>query len=293
MKKSRSGSIFALTTALCFGVTVPLSKLLLDEIEPWMLAGILYLGGGLGLLPIYCLRNLRSPSTESLRPKDWVWLGASILAGGVTAPVLLTIGLTTTPATVGSLLLNFEGVFTALLAWTVFKERWHLQIFLGIVAITCGGIILSYTENFSLGLSWGVVTILGTCLGWAMDSNLTNIVADRDPLQIALFKSGIAGLINIAIAYAIGQTLPPLPTLIPALVIGFISSGITYVCFVQALRRLGAARMGAYFALSPFVGAAISVLFLGEKITQVLVISAVLMAIGVGLCLQESQSSRS
>jgi drug/metabolite transporter (DMT)-like permease len=287
VKKSQSGSIFALTTALCFGLTVPLSKLLLDDIEPWMLAGILYLGGGLGLLPIYYLRNLLHPSKESLRPKDWTWLGASILSGGVTAPVLLTIGLTTTPATVGSLLLNFEGVFTALLAWTIFKERWHLQIFLGIVAITCGGIILSYTEHTNVGLSWGAVAILGTCLGWAMDSNLTNVIADRDPLQIAVIKSGIAGLINVAIAYAIGQTLPPLTILIPALAIGFISSGLTYVCFVQALRQLGAARTGAYFALSPFVGAAISVLFLGEQITQVLVISAILMAVGVGLCLQE------
>lgn len=286
MTKSRSGSIFALATALCFGLSVPLSKLLLDEIEPWMLAGILYLGGGLGLLPIYYLRNLRSLPKNSLRQKDWGWLGASILAGGVTAPVLLTIGLTTTSATVGSLLLNFEGVFTALLAWTVFKEPWRSQVFLGIVAITSGGIILSYTEHTNVGLSWGALAILGTCLSWAMDSNLTNKIATRDPFQIALLKSGIAGLINVAIAFFIGQTLPPLPTLLAALTVGFISSGLTYVCFVQALRQLGAAQTGAYFALSPFVGATISVLFLGEQITQVLVISAVLMAVGVGLCLQ-------
>jgi len=284
--KSRSGSIFALTTALCFGLSVPLSKLLLDEIEPWMLAGILYLGGGLGLLPIYYLRNLLHPSTESLRRKDWGWLGASILAGGLTAPVLLTIGLTTTSATVGSLLLNFEGVFTALLAWTVFGERWRSQVFLGIVAITSGGIVLSYTEHINVGLSWGALAILGTCGAWAMDSNLTNKIATRDPFQIALIKSGIAGLINVAIASSIGQTLPPLPTLLGALAVGFISSGLTYVCFVQALRQLGAAQTGAYFALSPFVGATISILFLGEQITQVLVISAILMAIGVGLCLQ-------
>ncbi len=287
MTKSRDGSIFALTTALCFGLSVPLSKLLLDEIEPWMLAGILYLGGGLGLLPIYYLRNLRSLPKNSLRQKDWGWLGASILAGGVTAPVLLTIGLSTTSATVGSLLLNFEGVFTALLAWTVFKEPWRSQVFLGIVAITSGGIILSYTEHINVGLSWGALAILGTCGAWAMDSNLTNKIATRDPFQIALLKSGIAGLINVAIAFFIGQTLPPLPTLLAALVIGFISSGLTYVFFVQALRQLGAAQTGAYFALSPFVGATISVMFLGEQISQVLLISAILMAVGVGLCLQE------
>lgn len=288
MTKSRSGSIYALATALCFGLSIPLSKLLLAEIEPWMLAGIIYLGGGLGLLPIYYLRNLQSPPTDKLRSKDWNWLGGSIFAGGLIAPVLLTIGLNTTPATVGSLLLNFEGVFTALLAWTIFRERWRWQVFLGIVAITSGGIVLSFTERVNAGLSWGALLILGTCLAWAMDSNLTNKIADRDPLQVALCKSGIAGLINVAIASSIGQTLPPLSTLLGALAIGFISSGLTYVFFVHALRQLGAARTGAYFALSPFVGAAISVLFLGEQITHVLVISAILMAVGVGLCLQES-----
>lgn len=288
MTKSRSGSFFGLATAFCFGISVPLSKLLLDEISPWMLAGILYLGGGIGLLPIYYLRNLLHPPTDSLQQKDWGWLGASILAGGVTAPVLLTIGLTTTPATIGSLLLNFEGVFTALLAWTVFRERWRLSVFFGIVAITSGGMVLSFSERINTGLSWGALAILGTCLAWAMDSNLTNKIADRDPLQIAVYKSGIAGLINVAIAWAIGQTLPPLPILLAALAIGFVSSGLTYVCFVQALRQLGAARTGAYFALSPFVGASISVLFLGEQITQVLVTSAILMAVGVGLCLQEA-----
>ncbi len=170
-----------------------------------------------------------------------------------------------------------------------FSRTLALTGFLGIVAITSGGIVLSYTEHISVGLSWGALAILGTCLAWAISSNLTNIIADRNPLQIALFNIGLAGLINVAIASSIGQ-IPPLPTLLGALGIGFISSGLTYVCFVQALRQLGAAQTGAYFALSPFVGATISVLFLGEQITQVLVISAILMAVGVGLCLQEQPS---
>lgn len=181
-----------------------------------------------------------------MRSQNWGWLGASILAGGAIAPVLLTIGLTTTPATVGSLLLNFEGVFTALLAWTIFRERWRWQVFFGIVAITSGGIVLSYTEHISMGLSWGALAILGTCLAWAMSSNLTNKIADRKPLQIALFNTGLTGLINVAISCAIGQTLTPLSTLLGALGIGFISSGLTYVCFVQASRQLGAAQTGAY-----------------------------------------------
>ncbi len=279
------GSIFGLGSALFFGASIPITKIFLAEVQPWMLAGLLFLGGGLGLLPIYCWRWKELLSTR-LQPQDWRWLGVSIVAGGVTAPVLLTIGLTTTPATVGSLLLNFEGVFTALLAWTIFKEPWRWQILLGIIVITSGGIILSHDRQTTIGLSWGAVAILGTCFAWAIDSNLTNKVADRDPIAIAMYKSGIAGLFNVAIAFLLGQGLPPLATTLTVLGLGFISSGLTYVCFVMALRQMGAAQTGAYFALSPFAGAAISIVFLGDTITKSMAISAGFMAIGAILCLQ-------
>ncbi len=279
------GSLFALGITLFCGASVPITKIFLAQVQPWMLAGLLFLGGGLGLLPIYCWRWTKLSSSR-LQPQDWRWLGASIVAGGITAPVLLTIGLTTTSAAVGSLLLNFEGVFTALLAWTSFREPWRWQILLGMIAITSSGIILSHTQQTTIGLSWGALTILGTCFAWAMDSNLTNKIADKDPFAIAMYKSGIAGAINVAIAIFIGQVLPPIGTVIAVLGVGFISSGVTYVCFVLALRQMGAARTGAYFALSPFAGAAISTLFLGEPITQSLIISASFMAIGAVLCLQ-------
>jgi drug/metabolite transporter (DMT)-like permease len=193
----------------------------------------------------------------------------------------------TTTAATASLLLNFESVFTALLAWTVFRERWRWPIFCGILTITAGGMILSHTENARVGLSWGAVAILGTCFMWAMDSNFTNKVADRDPLQVALLKSGVSGLINVAIALALGQSLPGLLTLATVLSVGFFSSGLTLVCFVLALRQMGSARTGAYFALAPFVGALIAIIFLGEQMTQSLAIAAILMAIGAGLCAQE------
>ncbi len=283
-----SGAGFAVITALLFGITTPIAKVFLDQVQPWMLAGLLFLGGGLGLLPLYLIQRWRQRPSASLRSRDWYWLGASILSGGIIGPVLLTMGLAHTPAATASLLLNGEGVFTALLAWTIFRERWHWNVFFGLVAITAGGIVLSQGEQAKAAFSWSALAILGTCLAWAIDSNLTKKVADRDPVQIAMLKGGVAGGINVAIALMLGQPLPPLLPLLGILSVGFLTNGLTLLCFVLALRAIGASRTGAYLALSPFTGAAIAILFLGEPLTRSLVIAAVLMAIGAGLCARVS-----
>jgi drug/metabolite transporter (DMT)-like permease len=278
------GVAFGIATALLFGATTPLAKLFLNDVQPWMLAGLLFLGGGLGLLPIYLIRNRIHPTTDRLYKKDWQWLGASILVGGVIAPVLLTLGLVHTTAAAASLLLNFECVFTALLAWTVFGERWRWQVFVGMVAIVAGGVVLAHAENTGIGLTWGALLILGTCFHWALDNNFTTKVAAKDPLQVALLKSGGAGAINVAIALLVGQSLPALPTLCSVLGVGFLTNGLTLFCFVMTLRYLGASRAGTYFALAPFAGAAVSALLLSEGISETLAIAAVLMAAGAGLC---------
>lgn len=275
---------FGISTALLFGATTPLAKLFLNDVQPWLLAGLLFLGGGLGLLPIYLIRKRVYPSLDRLHKKDWQWLGASIVVGGVIAPVLLTTGLVHTTAAATSLLLNFECVFTALLAWTVFGERWRWQVFVGMVAIVAGGVVLAQAKNTGIGLTWGVLLILGTCFHWALDSNFTTKVAAKDPLQIALLKSGGAGAINVAIALLAGQPLPALPILCGALGVGFLTNGLTLFCFVMTLRHLGASRAGAYFALAPFAGATVSAWLLGEGITETLAIAAVLMAVGAGFC---------
>ncbi|XGV95296.1 MAG: DMT family transporter [Leptolyngbya sp. BL-A-14] len=275
---------FGIGTAILFGGITPLAKLFLNDVQPWMLAGLLFLGGGLGLLPVYFIRNHFYPSSEHLQKRDWQWLGASILVGGVIAPVLLTLGLVHTTAATASLLLNFECVFTALLAWTVFGEKWRWQVFIGMVAIVVGGIVLAHSEQSGVGLSWGALLILGTCFHWALDSNFTTKVAAKDPLQVALLKGGVAGGINVAIALLIGQPLPAVPTLLSVLSVGFLTNGLTLFCFVMTLRHLGASRAGAYFALSPFAGATVSALLLKEGITESLAIAAVLMATGAGFC---------
>ena len=278
---------FAIATALFFGLSTPLAKHFLSQVQPWMLAGLMYLGGGLGLIPIYILRNHIQRPTTSLKVEDWRILAGSMVAGGLAAPILLMTGLEDTSASVASLLLNFESVFTALVAWTIFKEPWHWRVLLGIVVITTGGILVSHTDQSAVNLSWGALAILGTCLAWAIDSNFTAKIAHRDPLQVAMFKSGGAGLVNTAIASLVGQPWPPLSVTLQVFGAGFIGYGLTYCTFVMALRNLGASRTGAFFALSPLVGVAIAIMFLGDPLSETIIIAAVLMTLGATLCAWE------
>lgn len=287
-----SGFGYAIAASFCFGISTPLSKVFLDRVDPWMLAGLLFLGGGLGLMAIDLVWRLGGKPIRfgsAIEQRDLSWLAASILVGGVISPVLLLFGLSGTSASAAGLLLNFEGVFTVLIAWVAFGERLTWQLVGGIATITAGGLILAQTGQSELGFSWGTLAILGTCLMWGLDGNLTHHIADRHALQIAIYKSGGAGAINVLLALAIGNRLPPPIVLGQTLVVGFFGYGLTLLCFVMSLRQIGAARTGTVFALSPFVSAAIAVLFLQEQVTQHFMVAAALMAIGVALCLSRSK----
>ncbi|MGB8699528.1 MAG: DMT family transporter [Thermosynechococcaceae cyanobacterium] len=281
------GTLFALGAACGFGISTPFAKYFLQTVDPWMLVGLMYMGGSIGLTPIYLLCNGFRWSPTSFRRGDERWLLGNLLAGGIAAPFLLMMGLQHTSAAVASLLLNFESVFTALVAWTIFRERWQRQVLMGICLITTGGILISHSSQTGMGFSWGALAILGTALAWGIDSNFTVKIAHRDPLQIAIFKSGSAGLWNIAIATLVGQSLPPLIIIIQVCSMGFISYGLTYYCFSMALRHIGASRAGAFFALSPLVGVTLAVFFLGEPFTVVIAIAAILMSLGATFCAWE------
>lgn len=187
-----------------------------------------------------------------------------MLFGGVLGPVLLIVGLTSTPASAASLLLNLESVLTALVAWVVFRENVDFRIFLGMVAIVAGGVLLSWTQAPPAGLRWGALAISGACVCWAIDNNLTRAVSGGDPVQIAALKGGVAGIINIGAALVLGYRLPDAFHVISAGAIGLTGYGISLVAFVLALRHLGSGRTGAYFSTAPFVGAALSLLLLQE-----------------------------
>ena len=284
------GVFYALLAALLFGASTPLAKSLLPQMTPLMLAGLLYLGSGLGLALYSFVRSRRSDVARreaALTRKDAPWLAGAIVAGGVIGPVLLMLGLATTPASSASLLLNLEGVLTALLAWFVFKESFDFRIALGMTLIAAGGISLSWTGRPATGVPWSSLAIVGACLAWAIDNNLTRKVSAGDPVQIAMLKGLVAGSVNTALAFILGARLPSTLSMLATGVVGFLGYGVSLTLFVLALRHIGTARTGAYFSIAPFAGAAISILFLGDKLTIGFGVAAVLMACGVWLHLTE------
>ncbi len=280
----------ALLAALLFGASTPLAKLLVAEVSPILLAGLLYAGSGLGLGFWLLLRRFRSRKVDAEAPlqrRDIPWLSGAVLFGGVLGPVLLMVGLTTAPASTASLLLNLESVLTALLAWVAFRENVDFRIFLGMVAIVAGGGLLSWTQAPTAGLPWGAFAIAGACGCWAIDNNLTRAVSGGDPVQIAAIKGGVAGTVNIGVALFAGHRLPDLGHVMSAGVIGLTGYGISLVAFVLALRHLGAARTGAYFSTAPFVGAGLSLVLLHEAPSLSFWIAGGLMALGVWLHVSE------
>jgi drug/metabolite transporter (DMT)-like permease len=284
------GVWYALIAAALFGASTPFSKLLMEKVEPVLLAGLLYLGSGCGLFVYRWLsawkRGPRS-AEGSLRRADIPWLGGAVLFGGLIAPVLLMVGLALTPGSTASLLLNMEGVLTALLAWFVFKENFDRRIAMGMAAITAGGVLLSWDSNLVVGTLWGTLAIAGACLAWAIDNNLTRKVSASDPVQIAAIKGIVAGSVNVVIALARGSEMPSIGIIASCGAVGLAGYGISLTLFVLALRSLGTARTGAYFSVAPFVGAVISMLLLGDRITMIFIAAAVLMGLGVWLHLTE------
>jgi drug/metabolite transporter (DMT)-like permease len=281
------GILAALGAALLFGAGTPLAKVLLGRVDPWMLAALLYAGSGLGLLAFRALRRL---PRAHLQPGEWRWLAGSIASGGVAAPVLLMYGLNAMPASGASLLLNAEGVFTAVIAWFVFRENFDRRIALGMAVIVAGAVVLSWPGDARLGSVWPALSVTGACLAWAVDNNLTRRVSLSDATWIAAVKGLCAGVVNLAIALWLGSTLPPAITLGSALLIGLASYGVSLTLFVLALRHLGTARTGAYFSVAPFFGAIIAIALLGEPATARLLIAGGLMALGVWLHLTERHS---
>src|SRR5436190_9896897 len=239
------GIAFALLAALLFGASTPLAKKLLPQVEPMLMAGLLYLGSGIGLGAywLWRSRDKASGSKEaSLARRDAPWLAGAILAGGLLGPVLLMVGLSATPASSASLLLNLEGVLTALLAWFFFKENFDSRIALGVALIATGGIVLSWSGRPAIGIPWGPLAIVGACLAWAVDNNFTRKVSAGDPVQIALVKGLVAGSVNTGLGLALGAKLPGASVLLAVGAIGFFGYGLSLSFFVLALRYIGTAR---------------------------------------------------
>jgi len=282
------GIAYALLGAALFGASTPLAKVLVGEIGALMLAGLLYAGSGLGLGAWLALRGWIRPAVTRSRlvAADRKWLAGAVVSGGVIGPVLLMIALSAAPASTVSLLLNLEGVFTAVLAWFVFHENFDRRVVVGMLLIVSGGVLLSLPSG-GISTSLPALAVAGACLCWAVDNNLTRKISAADPVQIAAIKGLAAGAVNLCAASAFGAALPAPGPALAAAAVGLLGYGVSLALFVVALRLLGTARTGAYFATAPFIGAAASFALLGEVPDTAFWIAAALIAGGVALHLSE------
>jgi drug/metabolite transporter (DMT)-like permease len=283
---NQRGIPIALGAAVLFGASTPLAKLALSSAHPLLVAGLLYLGSGIGLAIVRKIRCGRATETR-LSQEDLPWLAGAILAGGVAGPALLLLGLTTTSASTASLLLNLEAVATAAIAWIIYRENVDKHVGAGFAFIVVGSILLSLPQEGGLALSHGALLIASACLCWGIDNNLTRKISGSDPSQIAMWKGLVAGVVNTGLALLAGVNPPALSVILGVSVIGFLGYGVSLALFVRALRHLGTARTGAYFSIAPFTGAAVAFVIGQGRLDWAFCVTGILMLIGVWLHVTE------
>jgi drug/metabolite transporter (DMT)-like permease len=281
-------ALVALAAAALFGASTPLAKLLQADITPGLLAGLLYLGSGAGLALVKLgLRLGRHAPEPPLQSSDYPWLAGAVISGGIAAPLLLMWGLAGASASGVSLLLNLEGILTALIAALVFKETVAGRIWLAACLMLGASLLLGYDVQAGFGLSLRMLAVIAACALWALDNNLTRCISAADPVSIAMIKGLAAGGVNIAAALAFGAHLPAALPLAGSLLLGWLAYGVSLTLYIVALRHLGSARAAAHFSTAPFIGAALAIGLLGEPVTGGFVAAFVLMIAATGLVLTE------
>lgn len=290
MTRQNLSIIQALIAASLFGASAPLIKLLLDEIQPLQMASLLYLGSGIGLFLVTALRRIvrgEARKEAGLTGQDMPWLLGATLCGGILAPVTLTFSLKGISAATASLLLNFEVAATALIAATIFHEAIGGRVWMGIVCITVAGILLSLDAQGIYGFSSSAIGILSACALWGVDNNLTRHISAKDPVAIVILKGISAGTFVLLVSLLMGFPMPGLPALSLSFLVGLCCYGFSIVFFIQAMRGLGTARTGAYFALAPFIGATLSFAIFREQPNALFLFSLPLLIVGVLLLFKE------
>ncbi len=272
---------WALLAAALYAISTPVSKLLLQDVAPTMMAGLLYLGAGIGMFLLGLVRRgvKALPQESHLTRRDLPYTVGMVLLD-IAAPICLMVGLTRTTSANASLLNNFEIVATALIALMVFGEKISRRLWLAIGLITLSSMILSFEDAASLDFSFGSLFVLAACVCWGFENNCTRMMSASDPLEIVVIKGFGSGLGSLVLALALGEPLPPLRVLPVVLGLGFVAYGLSIFFYVYAQRRLGAAKTSAYYAVAPFIGVLLSRLILKEAFTQVFLIALAIMMAG-------------
>ena len=278
----------ALLAALFFGASAPVLKFLLSDISPVYLASFLYLGSGTGI----ALTKLtqRKGTEAGIQRADVKWLAGAIISGGILAPIVLMVSLKNTSASAASLLLNFEGVGTTLIALLFFKEFISRRAWAAILVITLASIFLSTDFSSGFSLSLGALGVILACVLWGLDNNLTRNISGKDPLVIVASKGLVAGTFSFLLAWALGDPFPAAMTILGTLAMGFVCYGLSTLLFIRSMRGLGAARTSALYGTAPLAGVLLSIVIFGEIPSVFFILAAILMIGGALLLINESHS---
>ena len=291
-KTSRQKTVaifYAILAAVFYAVNIPGSKVLLEKVDPMMMAALLYWGAGLGIGILYLLHGRKDTATPKLCKQDLPYTAGMVILD-ILAPILLMFGLSHTTSSSASLLNNFEIVATSLIALLLFREAVSKRLWLAIFLVTLASSILSVEDFSTLTFSWGSLLVLLATICWGMENNCTRQLAEKSTYQIIIMQGGFSGFGSFFLALGAGSDFPPLETIFPALFLGFVAYGMSIFCYVRAQRTIGAAKTSAYYAIAPFAGAFFSFLFLKEALTLNYLIGLLIMIAGSVLVVADTLS---
>lgn len=266
MRTKHLATIYAIGAAALYAINVPFSKMLLGYVEPTMMAAFLYLGAGVGLF-IYDAVSKgmgKSITAEPLTRKELPYTIAMVVLD-IIAPILLMLGIKSSNAASVSLINNFEIVATSIIALLIFKEVISKKLWIAIALVTAASIILSFEGTGAFEFNTGSLLVLGACLCWGFENNCTKMISNKSSAQIVVIKGTFSGLGSLIVALVIGESLPAFPWVACALLLGFVSYGLSIHFYIMAQKDLGAAKTSAYYSIAPFLGVAFGMLILGER----------------------------
>lgn len=292
MNKKVVAIFFAILAAALYAVNVPFSKLLLQHVEPTMLASYLYLGAGIGIGTVFLITKKRSSHTgERITKKDLPYVLGMIILDMI-APILLMFGLLDSASASASLLNNFEIVCTSLIALLIFKEAVSGRMWMAISLITLSSFFLSFEDLATFKLSWGAVLVLLATLCWGLENNCTRNLSSKNTYHVVFLKGIFSGLGSLIVALILGERFARLPYLALALLLGFVAYGLSIFFYIKAQGMIGAAKTSAYYAIAPFIGTALSVILFSERPTWAYFIGLAIMIAGTVIVILDTLAGK-
>lgn len=279
------GGLLALTAAVLFGISTPLVQRFGSGVGAFATAALLYLGAAAA----GALLRQRVEHEARILSGDFPRLLAMAAAGAVVGPVALAWGLQRTSAASASLMLTLEAVFTAVLAWWMYRETMDRRVRAAMLMLVLGGVLLIVNQGRVSGAGlWGLLAVLLATAAWGVDNTVSRALAERDPGQVVLAKALLGAAATSILAAAFGESLPTVDAALGLLAVGAAGYGLSLRFYLLAQRAFGAARTGSVFAFAPFIGAALAVALGDQTFSWLMAAGSVLMLAGVVLHLAES-----